>query len=90
LKLQNKYKKIHSGDKIHFVYLKVPNPNNNENIIAFLEHLPEEFQLADYIDYDTQFEKGFLSPVNILTKACDYDIIKELNDKTIKIDNLFW
>ena len=88
--LTNKYKKIYSGDRIKFLYLKVPNLNNNENIIAFLDKLPKEFNFDQYIDYDVQYEKSFLSAVNILTKACNYDIIVALNDKTMKIDSLFY
>jgi DNA polymerase elongation subunit (family B) len=90
LDLQNKYKKIFSGDKIKFLYLKVPNPNRNENIISFIDKLPEEFKLQQYIDYDLQFEKCFLSAVNVMTKACGVDIIKKLSDRTISIAELFF
>lgn len=64
--LLDKYTPISSGDKIKFVYLKLPNPLR-ENVIAFPDKLPKEFALEDYIDYETQFEKVFLKPmVNIL------------------------
>jgi len=90
LSLGNRYKKIFSGDKIKFLYLKVPNTNNNENIIAFLDKLPPEFQFEKYIDYETQFEKCFVNAVNILTKSFNYDVIKEMNNNMIKMDGLFW
>lgn len=62
----NKYEKIQSGDKIKFVYLQTPNPLR-ENIISFPNVLPAEFNLDQYIDYDLQFEKVFLTPIkNIL------------------------
>ena len=36
-------------------------------MVAFPNELPKEFGLGDFIDYDTQFEKSFLSPLkNIL------------------------
>ena len=49
----NKYQSIASGDKIRFVYLKMPNPVK-ENVIAWpaSEKFPEEFGLQKYIDYD--------------------------------------
>ncbi len=67
-KLDKKYQKIQSGDKVKFVYLKVPNPIR-ENMISFPGVLPKEFALEQYIDYDTQFEKVFLSPVENILQA---------------------
>lgn len=67
-KLDKKYQKIQSGDKVKFVYLKVPNPTR-ENMISFPGVLPKEFGLEQYIDYDTQFEKVFLSPVENILQA---------------------
>jgi DNA polymerase elongation subunit (family B) len=71
LKLEKKYKLIGDGDKIKFVYLKSPNPicgpNGKDQVITFLNSLPNELDLHTYIDYDTQFEKTFLDPLkNIL------------------------
>lgn len=60
LKLNRKYMKINSGDKMLWIYLKVPNPIR-ENVIGFVDKLPEEFNLHDYIDYNLQFNKTFLS-----------------------------
>jgi DNA polymerase elongation subunit (family B) len=65
-KLDRKYSLIESGEKIKFVYLRVPNPVR-ENMISFPNVLPKELVLDQYIDYETQFDKVFLSPiVNIL------------------------
>lgn len=67
-KLNKKYQKIQEGDKIKFSYLRMPNPTN-ENVIAFIDYLPPEFQLNNYIDYDKQFEKTFLAPITPIFEA---------------------
>ena len=68
--LQSKYKQIQSGDKIRFIYLKKPNPIQ-ENVISFpaASDLPVEFELHNYVDYDTQFQKTFLEPLDIIIKS---------------------
>lgn len=63
----NKYYTINGGDKILWVYLKVPNPIH-ENVIGFVDVLPKEFDLHNYIDYNTQFEKTYL---NVMTPIFD-------------------
>jgi DNA polymerase elongation subunit (family B) len=63
--LTRKYEPITNGNKIKFVYLKTPNPIN-ENVIAFNSILPNEFGLDEYINYDLQFEKVFLDALNIV------------------------
>jgi len=57
--LDKKYQPIRDGDKIRFVYVRRPNPFE-EDVIAFPQELPKEFGLHQYIDYDKQFEKTFL------------------------------
>ena len=63
--LTRKYEPITNGNKIKFVYLKTPNPIN-ENVIAFNNVLPNEFGLDEYINYDLQFEKVFLDALQIV------------------------
>ena len=65
-KLTKKYQSIREGEKIKFAYLKEPNILH-ENVISVSTHLPKEFRLEKYIDYDLQFDKAFLQPIkNIL------------------------
>lgn len=66
LGLDKKYPLIQEGDKIKFTYLKTPNPFH-EDCISFPDKLPPEFGLAEYVDYNTMFEKTFQDAVqNIL------------------------
>ena len=66
--IDKQYREIKAGDKVKFCYLKMPNPIH-ENIIAFPDYLPPELQLHKYIDYDTQFQKTFLAPVEPIFEA---------------------
>jgi DNA polymerase elongation subunit (family B) len=67
-KLDKKHQLINEGDKIKFLYLRKPN-KINENVISFINTLPKEFNLDEYIDYDLQFEKSFLDPLQIILDA---------------------
>lgn len=75
LGLEKQYEQIQSGDKIKYVYLKSPNPIR-ENVISFPVALPKEFALQDYIDYDTQFEKVFLKPIETILEAVGWSSSK--------------
>jgi DNA polymerase elongation subunit (family B) len=66
--LEHKYPLIQEGEKIKFMYLKTPNPIN-ENIIAFFQQLPKELNLEKYVDYTTQFEKSFLEPLKTVLEC---------------------
>jgi DNA polymerase elongation subunit (family B) len=65
LKLTRKYESIVNGSKVKFCYLKEPN-TLKENVIAYPENLPKEFNLDRYIDYDLQFQKTFIDPLKLI------------------------
>ena len=60
-----KYQPIRDGDKVKFVYLKKGNPIG-ESVIAFVDKLPDEFNLREWVDYQTMFEKVFYKNMEIL------------------------
>ena len=64
-KLTKKYQTIKEGEKIKFIYLKEPNTIQS-NIISFTNTIPKEFDIEQYIDYDTQFDKSFVEPLKII------------------------
>ena len=67
--LNAKYQMIQTGEKLKYIYLKEPN-HIQSNIISFpAGGIPEEFDLQQYIDYDTQFDKSFLEPLKIILDA---------------------
>ena len=73
--LDKKYEKIFSGDKIKFLYLKLPN-RVKENVIAFNGTLPDEFRVKESIDYDLQFDKGYLEPIKSILETIGWDTEK--------------
>ena len=71
--LEKKYQPIQEGDKIKFLYLRQPNPLGT-HVITFNNGVPPEFNLHDYIDYDTMFEKSFLEPLNSLLSCIGWQV----------------
>jgi DNA polymerase elongation subunit (family B) len=70
-KLTKKYESVANGSRVKFSYMKMPNPIR-QNVIAFPEVLPPELHLDRYIDYDKQFEKTFVEPLNIILDAINW------------------
>ena len=77
-KLTTKYPKIENGEKIKFMYLKLPNPIR-ENVISFISEFPKELDLNKYIDYDLQFEKSFLEPLKAILDSIGWSVEKTVN-----------
>ena len=64
-KLGNKYPYIQEGDKIKFLHLRSPNIYQCSSI-SFMTKLPKELNFEKMIDYDMQFEKSFVDPLNFI------------------------
>jgi DNA polymerase elongation subunit (family B) len=73
--LLHKYETIANGEKIKFAYLKKPNPAK-DYVISCPNGLPKELKMDNYIDYDMQFEKGYLSPIESITKTIGWQVEK--------------
>ena len=76
--LTKKYSLINNGEKIKYVYLKMPNIIR-ENVIAFIQDFPKELGLDKYIDYDLQFEKSFIDPLKSVLDSIGWNIEKTVN-----------
>lgn len=67
---------IYDGDKIKYAYLKKPNPSR-EDVIAVLNDLPKEFGLDRFIDYERQFQKTYLEPINDIISVIGWSTEKK-------------
>ena len=74
--LTKKYPLIQEGEKLKFTYLKVPN-HFKEDVISYPGRLPKEFNLSDYIDYETQFDKAFVEPVKVILDCMGWQVEKQ-------------
>jgi DNA polymerase elongation subunit (family B) len=75
LGLQNKYEKIVSGSKIKFCYMRTPNRYNIQ-VLGCPSTMPDEFKMQKHINYDMQFDKGFIEPLRSITETIGWNIEK--------------
>lgn len=74
-KLTTKYQFIKEGEKLKFTYLKLPNPLK-DSVISFTSRLPVEFGLHEFVDYEKQFQKAFLDPIQLILDPINWRIEK--------------
>ena len=77
--LQKTVQKIQEGEKIKFIYLREPN-NFKTDVISFVNRMPKEFNIEQFVDYELQFEKSFVDPLTI--------ILDKISWKATKISSL--
>lgn len=83
LGLEKRYELIQDDDKIKYVYVKKPNPFQ-EDVIAFTDTLPVEFGLDKFIDRDTQFNKVFVDALQIMVQPLGWSL-----DDSASLDDFF-
>ena len=81
--LTNKYDLIKDGEGVFYTYLKMPNTLHN-NVFAWNVKLPKELGIEKWIDYDTQFQKAFLDPLQIITNIIGWSCERKLT-----LDDMF-
>jgi len=76
LGLEKQYPLIQEGEKLKFIYLKMPN-TIKDSVISFPQRLPKEFELQQFIDYDSQFEKAFVEPIRVVLDCMGWKTEKQ-------------
>lgn len=91
--LEGSFNLIQAGDKIKYIYLKTPNTlgetikntsgrsvkTTYPDVIAFTDNNFIQY-IKDYIDYDTQFEKSFIKPLEFMTNAINFTVKEKAMD----------
>jgi len=72
------YSDIKDGSKAKYIFL-IKNNKTKENVIAFPNKLPKELDLHSKIDYNTQLERSFLSPLKIMLEPTKWSYERKAN-----------
>lgn len=76
LDLEHVYQPINEGEKVKYIILREPNPVHS-TAIGFIDVLPEEFGLHDYVDKWEQFQKTFLAPLDAILQVMGWSTTKK-------------
>ena len=63
---------IRGGQKLKFAYLKHNNPTGY-NVVGFIEQLPKEFELDQWVDRALQLEKAVTTPLESFTELVGWN-----------------
>lgn len=83
--LENEYPIIQEGEKIRFIELKQPNRFNSDTF-GFINRIPNDPLILEYIDYDKMYFKGFEKPMMEILERIN---MSGLNSKTTSLEDLF-
>jgi DNA polymerase elongation subunit (family B) len=83
-KLDKIFPTIKSKDHLKYCYMKLPNPIK-ENVFGIVTALPRQLDLAQYVDYNKQFETTFLKPVKSICDAIGWE-----TEETTSLDDFFF
>jgi hypothetical protein len=75
-KLTNQYELIHEGEKIKFAHLRVPN-RFFSHVISAPGFCPPEWEIEKWVDYDMQFDKSFLEPLQTILSCAGWSVKHE-------------
>lgn len=81
--LEKTHERIREGNKVKIFSLKPINPLRLNNF-AFIGKLPEQMGMHEYLDYDAQWEKAYMSPLRSFT-----DIVGWQTKKINTLESLF-
>jgi DNA polymerase elongation subunit (family B) len=73
--IENKYAPIQAGDKCKRLFLVEPNKFDTEIIAYTNDNFISE--IGDLVNYDEQFVKNFLKPLELMVEPLGYDLYKE-------------
>lgn len=88
LKLDKKYEKLSSGEKVRYLYVETPNKYMIESI-AFKNEFPEEFTQYFKIDYDKMFDKILFQAIERFYEAVNWRIRKPKDNVQTELFDLF-
>jgi len=74
--LTKQYERIMDGEKIKYAYLRQENPFFT-HVMSAPDGCPPEWNIEQYIDYNTQFAKSFTEPLNAILKAAGWTLQHE-------------
>lgn len=81
--IDNNYELIYNGDNMKYIYMMTPN-SIRENIFGFKDAFPHELKLEKYIDYELQFQKTFIEPINMILKTLNWT-----DEKVVSLQDFF-
>jgi hypothetical protein len=69
--LETKYQHIQEGEKVKFAYLRQPNIFRS-HVLSAPGGCPAEWNIERVIDYDTQWDKAFVEPLETILSVAGW------------------